>query len=248
MSVQAMAWALTQQFITDPAARHVLLCLANYSNERGAAAFPSVDTLSRDTGLAERTIRYKLDALCEAGVIRRGNQAIAAAYINRHDRRPTVYDIAVERGAADAPGEATGCISQQDGVQLTTERGAPRAPNPPITTSNPGVYGAAAIALRSAGVRVTSQDPRLIAACDAGITAAHLVEVAALYPGKPAGYVIAAATREALAPVEAANSGDRRNATTRKLSAIERVEANIRAAHERDAGNVVAGQALRLAR
>ena len=132
-----MNWALEQREIKDATARHVLLCLANYADKDGRGAFPSVASLSEDTGLSERTIRYKLDDLLAAGLIRLGNQAIAAAYIGRHDRRPTVYDLAMNRGAAAAPGsergandDRTGCISQQNGVQMTTERGAAAAPNP----------------------------------------------------------------------------------------------------------------------
>jgi hypothetical protein len=137
MSIQSMTWALEQRLVSDPTCRHVLLCLANYADKEGRGAFPSAASLAADTGLSERTIRYKLDSLESLGAIRRGNQAIAAAYIDRHDRRPVVYDVVSNRGAADAPREerganedATGCSSQQSGVQMKTERGAAAAPNP----------------------------------------------------------------------------------------------------------------------
>ncbi|WP_339546301.1 helix-turn-helix domain-containing protein [Pseudomonas sp. RA_35y_Pfl2_P32] len=136
MSIQSMVWALEQQEIKDSTCRHVLLCLANYAGSDGRGAFPSALTLATDTGLSERTVRYKLDALEAAGLIKRGNQSIAAAYIDRHDRRPVVYDLIEKRGAADAPrcerganGDATGCSSAQSGVQMKTERGAAAAPN-----------------------------------------------------------------------------------------------------------------------
>ncbi len=140
MSVQAMTWALEQRFITDPTARHVLLCLSNYADKTGRGAFPSAKSLAADTGLSERTVRYKLDHLQQMGAIRLGNQAIAAAYIDRHDRRPVCYDLALDRGAADAPRpserganeDTTGCSSQQNGVQFTTERGAGAAANPSL--------------------------------------------------------------------------------------------------------------------
>ncbi len=117
MSIQAMTWALEQQLVTDATARHVLLCLANYANQDGRGAFPSVETLKADTGLSERTIRYKLDDLERAGVIRRGNPAIVAAYIDRKDKRPICYDVLIQRGATAAP-------RRDDGVQMTTVRGA----------------------------------------------------------------------------------------------------------------------------
>jgi DNA-binding transcriptional ArsR family regulator len=126
-----MSWAMQMPKSTlgDASARHVLLCLANYAGQDGRGAFPSAEQLAEDTGLSERTVRYKLDLLEEMGLITRGNQAIAAAYIGRKDRITNVYDLQLKRGAAAAPGEGTGCSSQQNGVQTTTARGAAVAPN-----------------------------------------------------------------------------------------------------------------------
>jgi hypothetical protein len=136
-----MAWALqiAKTELSDPTARHVLLCLGNYASADGRGAYPSARTLAEDTCLAERTIRYKLDALEAGGFIVRGNQALAAVYIERHDRRPVVYDLQLVRGANAAPrskrgaDDGTGCNSEQNGVHPETERGAPAAPN---TSSN----------------------------------------------------------------------------------------------------------------
>lgn len=135
-----MFWALSlpTETLKDSSARHVLLCLANYAGSNGAAAFPSASTLAQDTGLSERTVRYKLDDLEKVGLIQKGNQAIAAVHIDRHDRRPVVYDLQLSRGANPAPrtkrgaDDATGCNSQQNGVQPGTERGAESAPNPSL--------------------------------------------------------------------------------------------------------------------
>jgi hypothetical protein len=135
-----MSWALSlpTETLKDSSARHVLLCLANYAGSNGAGAFPSASTLAQDTGLSERTVRYKLDDLEKVGLIQKGNQAIAAVHIDRHDRRPVVYDLQLSRGANPAPrtkrgaDDATGCSSQQNGVQPTTERGAESAPNPSL--------------------------------------------------------------------------------------------------------------------
>lgn len=135
-----MSWALAlpKASLENPAARHVLLCLANYAGSDGRGAFPSALTLSDDTGLSERTVRLKLDELEKAGFITEGNQAIAAAYIERRDRRPVVYDLQLKRGANAAPRKErgadnrTGCSSQQNGVQENAERGAAAAPNTPL--------------------------------------------------------------------------------------------------------------------
>lgn len=131
-----MAWALAQETVADPTARHVLLCLANYANQDGQAAFPSVERLRHNTGLSERTIRYKLDLLESLGVIKKGKAEIAAAYIGRADRLPVCYDICMTppasklRGAATAPRFPTGCKQANSGVQMTAKRGASPAPKP----------------------------------------------------------------------------------------------------------------------
>lgn len=138
MSVQAVTWAIEQQIVKDAPARHVLLCLANYADHIGSAAFPSTKTLSNNTGLSERTVRTKLDLLERTGVIARGNQAIVAAYIERADRRPICYQLSMSRPACPAPrgpergvaDDITGCSSCSNGVQLTQVRGARPAANP----------------------------------------------------------------------------------------------------------------------
>lgn len=131
MSVQAMTWALDQQVATESISRHVLLCLANYADKDGRNAFPSAATLAQDTGLAVRTVRARLAQLLETGVIRKGNQAIVAAYIPAADRRPVCYDLVMERGACGAPREGErGARHDTHGVHATTERGARGAANP----------------------------------------------------------------------------------------------------------------------
>lgn len=269
-----MAWALTQTVVSDAPARHVLLCLANYAGEDGKGAFPSVKTLATQTGLAERTIQYKLGVLEHCGAIARGNQSLASAYIDRHDRLPVVYDLLLkansrpangvhlttERGAPDAPRAPRGASHDTNGVHLTTERGAPRAPNtsfnrPLIRDSltrarapaRDDAAGGAAIALRNAGVRVNSQNPNLILAIAEGVTGEDLVELAELHPGKPAGYLIAAARgirAQAAAPV---NAGEPRNENPRRLSSIERIEANVRRGQQRDGSGPDEAKAKRLA-
>lgn len=140
MSLVAFVWSIEQRVVVDPTARHVLLCLANRAREGGKAAFPSVETLQRDTCLSERTIRYKLDHLESVGAIKKGDRSIAAKFVGRADRTPTCYDICIpkswlvawneHRGAATAPRSSTGCNGEQDQVQIKTLPGAPIAPKP----------------------------------------------------------------------------------------------------------------------
>lgn len=137
-----MAWAMEQQIVSDASARHVLLCLANYADQDGKAAFPSTAKLEKDTGLSESTIRRKLDSLEELGLIAHGNQAIVAAYIDRADKRPICYDIQMKKpGVTVNPRSkrgvmvtATGCHGDANGVSPCIERGVTVTPNP---SSNP---------------------------------------------------------------------------------------------------------------
>lgn len=135
MSWQATTWAVNQQIVENAAARHVLLCLANYAGKDGCDAFPAVSTLMRETGLSKRTVQGKLIELQELGAIKLGNQAMVAAKIARPDRRPINYDLCMDaqepddlRDAGNAPREDTGGNSRPNGGHLTPERGAGVAP------------------------------------------------------------------------------------------------------------------------
>lgn len=104
-----------------------------------------------------------------------------------------------------------------------------------------------AIALNRAGVQVTSINPDLQAAAAEGVSPEALVELAGLpdFRGKPAAYVIRAARRmhaEGAAPITAGE----RHETHRRLSAVERVEANI-ARSRRERGEPIEGEAARVA-
>lgn len=127
-----MAWAIEQKEVKDPVSQFVLLSLANYAAADGTSAFPSLGRLASDTRLSERTVRAHLRKLEKLILIRKGNQAIAAAHIKRSDHRPTVYDLLMSRGAADSPRSDTGGISRRNGGNMTADRGAPPAPDPKI--------------------------------------------------------------------------------------------------------------------
>ncbi|WP_146801811.1 helix-turn-helix domain-containing protein [Bisbaumannia pacifica] len=144
MSVEAMGWAMNQQIVTDSGARFVLVGLANHADKYGRHAFPSNETLAEYTGLTGRTVTRKINDLLELGVIREGNQAIAAAHIERADRRPVVYDIimsdlpekrgdrASSRRKRGDTGAATGCHPDANGVTSVQERGDTVSPEPSL--------------------------------------------------------------------------------------------------------------------
>lgn len=126
-----MSWAMDVPLdvVESATARHILLILANYADQEGRHAFPSVSTIARQTGLTVRSIRQNLAGLLELGVIKPGNQAIVAAHIDRADRRPVVYDLCIT-GVNLVHPDGTGGISRPNGVNLATERGESRSPKP----------------------------------------------------------------------------------------------------------------------
>lgn len=136
MSVEAIAWVLNHAPVESPVSKLVLVALANHAHPDGSAAFPSVATICRYTCLSERSVRQHLDSLEKHGIIKRCDQRIVAAYIDRTDRRPIGYDIVMggvqemqvvrQRGAGDAV----------NGVQEIPKRGAGGAPKPSNKPSN----------------------------------------------------------------------------------------------------------------
>lgn len=68
MSFQAMAWAVKQ--IAPTKAKFTLLILANYADDTNRA-WPSLATLSRDTGIKRSTLIENLNKLVELNLIAR---------------------------------------------------------------------------------------------------------------------------------------------------------------------------------
>ena len=100
MSVEAISWALNlapapadRGGQPSSASKFVLVGLANHAGPDGMGAFPSVGTLVRYTGLAERTVRTCLDRLAAEGIISPCDPGIVAARIKRADRRPQGWDL-----------------------------------------------------------------------------------------------------------------------------------------------------------
>jgi len=265
-----MTWAMEQQLVTDPHACSVLIALGNHADRDGTGAFPSVETLRRYTKLSERTIRTKLAELEATGIIRRGNQAIAAAHIERADRRPVVWDLAMELGVQEMhpvqetgvqqphPEDGTGCSSRRHGVQLVQERGARAAPKPSLNHPEPRERPIAAAShvspapsggteagracrlMREVGCGHTNPShPNLVAAIAEGVTpevlrdtAAEAVEAGA---DRPFAWAITTARSRHARGAAAITAGAPSHEPHRRLSAVERVRANVEAAELRDA-------------
>jgi Helix-turn-helix domain len=154
VSVEAISWALNLAPVPagrggqpSSACKFVLVGLANHAGPDGTGAFPSVATLVRYTGLAERTARTCLDRLAAAGIIWPCDPGIVAARIKRADRRPQGWDLnlSLVRDDLDAAAVAVlehqfpglggrlaaaaqlGADGQADGMQPARRRGATSA-------------------------------------------------------------------------------------------------------------------------
>lgn len=92
----------------------------------------------------------------------------------------------------NTPTHHTPIPNQELKAEDTHQAGSPDGAGEPKR----GVCVQASIELRKLGFRLTPANPDLLAAEAEGVTVAELVELAALYPNKPAGYVIAAARRQ----------------------------------------------------
>ncbi|MFD9950555.1 helix-turn-helix domain-containing protein [Nonomuraea sp. NPDC059023] len=95
MSTQAMVWALEDAPDVPAQALGVLMGLANHADEHGRGAYPEQATLAEYARKSGRQARTDLTRLEELGLIRRGDQSLVAHL--REDRRPVVWDVAMER-------------------------------------------------------------------------------------------------------------------------------------------------------
>ena len=140
-----MVWALRDAPVTDPAAKVVLIGLANHAHADGTVAFPRISVLAAYCRCSERTVQRKLSDLLAAGVIRRGDQGYVAHL--RPDRRPVVYDLDMpSRGDNLTPREPSGVTAQAErgdtgvasGVTTVSDRTV-LEPSLELTTSSPYV-------------------------------------------------------------------------------------------------------------
>lgn len=104
MSLRASVWAWNQQ--VPPTAKLVLLVLADHAHDNGEAAYPSVATMSRKTGISTRQVQRVLSELVNQKVIRvqreggRGSLRYAATWYALNIEK----DFAIPRGQFVASG------------------------------------------------------------------------------------------------------------------------------------------------
>lgn len=148
MSIEAIVWVLNESACESPTEKLVMIALANHARPDGTSAFPAVATISRYTKLSERAIRMNLRELERRGLIRRCDDRIVAAYITRADKRPLGYDLMMGGGHEVPLVDERGASDDTHGGHLTTERGAPDAPEPyKNRTREPSIFMSDAVKL-----------------------------------------------------------------------------------------------------
>lgn len=110
MSIRAIAWVLYEAEIDDHADFRLLTALADRASDDGTGAFPSVESLAKRMRRTERSVQRGLRKLVADGWVRLGDQSLVAHY--RADRRPTVYDLVMNR----VPGDIHVTPSEPNGV------------------------------------------------------------------------------------------------------------------------------------
>lgn len=97
-----------------------LVGLAEHADSRGQGAYPSVPTLAAYACKDPRSIRRDLGALEKLGLIREGDQSKAAHLPG--DKRPKVYDLAVELVAPGGSRSGKGEESKEAVREMTSSR------------------------------------------------------------------------------------------------------------------------------
>ncbi len=95
-----MIWALEEAPDVPPQCVGTLMGLANHADKRGRGAYAGQKLLAEYARKSDRQVRTDLTRLQETGIIRRGDQSLAAHI--PADCRPVVFDLALERKCASA--------------------------------------------------------------------------------------------------------------------------------------------------
>ncbi len=128
MSIEAMSWVLRDAPGLAPHLVVTLMGLANHADHDGRGAYPSQRVLARYARKDERRIRRDLAELMSAGLVAPGDQRMVSHL--RADRRPTVYDLAVDKHL-DVP------VDKPDSDQITGGSTVPPGSTRPVVQTPP---------------------------------------------------------------------------------------------------------------
>lgn len=122
MSLEATTWALSVT-TGDSTRKLILFGMANHAHKDGRNSWASKETLAEYGECSTRTVRRHILALVEGGFIREGDQAHVKHV--RADRRPVVYDLAMDDGTrASWAAERAGDGPSSDAVDNPVDQGS----------------------------------------------------------------------------------------------------------------------------
>jgi hypothetical protein len=131
VSFEGMLWASRHAPVADVYERAVLVVLGEAADNDGTAAYPSQDTIAEAAVTDARTVRRRLAAMEERGLIARGNQRLVEHI--PADRRPVVWDLQIPAAWFPDLGEINQKRARK-GMPPLTEKDRPViAPPPPRT-------------------------------------------------------------------------------------------------------------------
>lgn len=135
MSVQAITWVLEDAPDLPSHLVGTLLALANHADRSGRNAFIGQKLLGWYARKDRRNARKDIDSLLKLGLIREGDQRVVAHL--RPDKRPVVYDLAMERTRGPRPTDegthASPRSSESGGTHTSPRRATTRGrTRPPV--------------------------------------------------------------------------------------------------------------------
>lgn len=117
MSDEAKAWASSYAPGVPPHLVSTLHAFANYADDLGRSTYPTHEIIAWHTRKDPRSVRRDVAQLVTLGLIRPGNQDVAGHL--PADRRPVVYDLAMERTRGPRPDAAPSGKSAVDNREDT---------------------------------------------------------------------------------------------------------------------------------
>ncbi len=136
MSGRARDWA-SNQHVGNALRKAVLNCLCDFHNARTGRCNPTVATIAATTEIAERAVRYHLNALEKAGYFRRELKGRSYHYVLGcdFDRATAAPDAAKQRHEMPLSGDAIAANPARKAAN-PARKAAPDAAKPKLTLKN----------------------------------------------------------------------------------------------------------------
>lgn len=130
MSFDWYRWAKTQQNLSPPE-KAVLVCIADYYNDKNGCAWPSQDTLSADTSYSRATISRACKALKEKGLLTWSKKMLPSGHFSSNTYQ--LHRVAESRKADNVVAEIETAVSHSDTSPCSIELQKPLCYRNPYT-------------------------------------------------------------------------------------------------------------------